>query len=150
MGGIGATLAVCIFLALRARSKQYKEIGKLSTVPGIFNINEPIMFGLPMVLNPIAFIPLILAPVVLICINYFAMSTGIVPKPNGIYLPWTTPPIIQGYLITGSIRGALLQLFDMFVVMGIWYPFIKMMDKKQYELEVKEAEEDDDDFDFSL
>ncbi|MDU5106981.1 PTS sugar transporter subunit IIC [Clostridium sp.] len=150
MGGIGATLAVCIFLTLRAKSKQYKEIGKLSTVPGIFNINEPIMFGLPMVLNPIAFIPLILTPVVLIFINYFSMSTGLVPKPNGIYLPWTTPPIIQGYLITGSIRGSLLQLFDMFVVMGIWYPFIKIMDKKQYELELVEIQEDDEDFDFSL
>ena len=150
MGGIGATLAVCIFLAVKAKSQQYKEIGRISTLPGLFNINEPIMFGLPIVLNPIALIPLLLAPVVLICINYFAMNTGIVPKPNGIYLPWTTPPIIQGYLITGSIRGALLQLFDMIVVMAIWFPFIKVMDKKQYELEIQESQEDDDDFDFSL
>lgn len=149
MGGIGATLGVCIFLAVRAKSKQYKEIGRLSTLPGLFNINEPIMFGLPIVLNPIALIPLLVAPVVLICINYFAMNSGIVPKPNGIYLPWTTPPVIQGYLITGSWKGALLQIFDMLVVMGIWYPFIKVMDKKQYELELQ-TEEEDDDFDFSL
>ncbi|MCY6485749.1 PTS transporter subunit EIIC [Clostridium aestuarii] len=149
MGGIGATLAVCIFLALRSKSKQYKEIGKISVIPGMFNINEPVMFGLPIVLNPIAFIPLILSPVVLILINYFVMYVGIVPKPNGIYLPWTTPPLIQGYLITGSIKGALLQLFDMFVVMGIWFPFLNVMDKKQCVLEVEE-EKDDDDFDFSL
>ncbi|SFC93843.1 PTS sugar transporter subunit IIC [Clostridium uliginosum] len=149
MGGIGATLAVCIFLTLRSKSKQYKEIGKISVIPGMFNINEPVMFGLPIVLNPFAFIPLLVAPVVLIIINYYVMYFGIVPKPNGIYLPWTTPPIIQGYLITGSIKGALLQLFDMFVVMGIWFPFIKLMDKKQYELELQEDDEDDD-FDFTL
>lgn len=149
MGGIGATLAVCILLAIRAKSKQYKEIGKISVLPGIFNINEPVMFGLPIVLNPIAFIPLVVTPVVLIIINYFAMYTGIVPKPNGIYLPWTTPPLIQGYLITGSIKGSLLQLFDMFVVMGIWYPFIKVMDKKQCEIEIQNEKEDED-FDFSL
>lgn len=149
MGGIGATLAVCILLALRSKSKQYKEIGKISVVPGIFNINEPVMFGLPIVLNPIAFIPLVFTPVVLILINYYTMYFGIVPKPNGIYLPWTTPPLIQGYLITGSIKGSLLQLFDMFVVMGIWYPFIKVMDKKQCEIEI-DSEKDDDDFDFSV
>ncbi|WP_392486183.1 PTS sugar transporter subunit IIC [Haloimpatiens sp. FM7315] len=149
MGGIGATLGACIILILKSKSKQYKQIGKISVIPGIFNINEPVMFGLPIVLNPIAFIPLLITPVVLILINYSAMYFGIVPKPNGIFLPWTTPPLIQGYLITGSIKGALLQLFDIIVVMGIWYPFLKVMDKKQCEIEMKEQEEDED-FDFKL
>lgn len=97
IGGAGATLGVVFLLMYKARSKQYKELGKLSLLPGLFNINEPIMFGLPVVLNPIGIIPLILAPVVITVINYLAMAFNIVARPTGVIVPWTTPPIIRDF-----------------------------------------------------
>ncbi|EHM10576.1 PTS system, lactose/cellobiose family IIC component [Thermanaerovibrio velox DSM 12556] len=131
IGGAGATLAVVILLLIRSRSKQYRELAKVSLLPGLFNINEPIMFGLPVVLNPLNMVPLVLGPVVITVINYYAMALGLVAKPTGVVLPWTTPPIIQGFLITGSVSGAVLQIVDMLVVMLIWYPFIKISDRRR-------------------
>ncbi|MCX7827771.1 MAG: PTS cellobiose transporter subunit IIC [Thermanaerothrix sp.] len=131
IGGAGATLAVVVLLLIRSRSRQYKELAKVSLLPGLFNINEPIMFGLPVVLNPLNMIPLVLGPVAITVINYYAMALGLVAKPTGVVLPWTTPPIIQGFLITGSVSGAVLQLVDILVVMLIWYPFIKISDRKR-------------------
>ena len=130
IGGAGATLAVVFILMFRAKSKQYKELGKMSLAPGLFNINEPIMFGLPVVLNPIGIIPLILGPVAITIINYVSMALNIAARPTGIIIPWTTPPIIQGFLITGHLSGAILQLVDNIVVALIWWPFIAIMDKK--------------------
>lgn len=137
IGGAGATLAVVFLLMLRARSRQYKELGKMSLAPGLFNINEPIMFGLPVVLNPIGIIPLILGPVAITIVNYEAMALNLVARPTGVIIPWTTPPIIQGFLITGHISGAILQIVDILLVMLIWWPFISIMDKKRVEEESK-------------
>ncbi|WP_163100194.1 PTS sugar transporter subunit IIC [Peribacillus alkalitolerans] len=131
IGGAGATLAVVFVLIYRSKSKQYRELGKMSLAPGLFNINEPIMFGLPVVLNPICMIPLILGPIVITIINYTAMALNLVASPTGVIIPWTTPPVIQGFLITGHWSGAVLQLVDILVVMFIWYPFIAVMDKKK-------------------
>lgn len=131
IGGAGATLIVAIILATRAKSNQYKEIGKLSVLPGLFNINEPILFGIPIVLNPFTFIPLVLGPVAICIINYLLMYTGIVAKPTGIIVPWPTPPILQGFLITGDVSGGLMQLLDMIVVGLIWMPFINILDNKK-------------------
>ncbi|MGL5254490.1 MAG: PTS sugar transporter subunit IIC [Brevinema sp.] len=135
IGGAGATFAVAVILALRARSSQYKDIGRLSVLPGLFNINEPIMFGIPIVLNPFTFIPLILGPVAICILNYFLMASGLVAKPTGVIVPWPTPPILQGFLVTGHFSGALMQLLDMIVVGLIWMPFINVLDKRKVEEE---------------
>lgn len=135
IGGAGATLAVVFVLMFRAKSKQYRELGKMSLAPGLFNINEPIMFGLPVVLNPIGMIPLILGPIAITIVNYIAMALNIVARPTGVIVPWTTPPVLQGFLITGHLSGAVLQLVDIIIVMLIWYPFIALMDKKKVEEE---------------
>lgn len=137
IGGAGATLAVVFLLMFRARSRQYKELGRMSLAPGLFNINEPIMFGLPVVLNPIGIIPLILGPVAITVVNYVAMALNLVARPTGVIIPWTTPPIIQGFLITGHVSGAILQIVDILLVMIIWWPFISIMDKKRMEEESK-------------
>lgn len=137
IGGAGATLAVVFLLIFKAKSRQYKELGKMSLAPGLFNINEPIMFGLPVVLNPIGIIPLVLGPVAITIVNYLAMAFNIVARPTGVIIPWTTPPIIQGFLITGHISGAILQIVDILIVMLIWWPFIAIMDKKRVEEESK-------------
>lgn len=131
IGGAGATLAVVLVLFFRAKSKQYKELGKVAMAPGFFNINEPIMFGLPVVLNPIGIIPLILGPIIITIVNYYAMATGLAASPSGVIIPWTTPPLIQGFLITGHWSGAVLQLIDIVIVCAVWTPFISMMDKRK-------------------
>lgn len=138
MGGTGMTLAVIILIFIIGRSRQLKELGKLGAPAGIFNVNEPIIFGLPIVMNPLILIPWLIAPVIVTIITYFAMSTGLVPPPAGIIVPWTTPPILSGYLATGNAwQGAVLQLFNLFVVVVIWWPFLKILDKDYYETEKK-------------
>ncbi|ALX50132.1 PTS cellobiose transporter subunit IIC [Lentibacillus amyloliquefaciens] len=138
MGGSGMTLAVVIGIFLIGRSRQLKELGKLGGPPGIFNVNEPIIFGLPIIMNPLAIIPWLLTPVVITFITYFAMATGLVPKPAGIIVPWTTPVGLSGFLATGNAwQGAVLQVFNMAVVFLIWWPFLKILDKSYYESEKK-------------
>lgn len=78
MGGTGMTLGVVILIFLIGKSRQTKELGKLGGPAGIFNVNEPIIFGLPIIMNPLVLIPWLLAPVVVTIITYLTMSAGIV------------------------------------------------------------------------
>lgn len=136
MGGSGATFAFALMMLLFARSQHAKQLGRLSIGPGIFNINEPITFGAPVVMNPLLLIPFILAPMALVVTTYIGMSTGFAPKTSGIAIPWTTPPIIGGYLATGgNWRGAAMQLINLAVTFAIYYPFFRMWDKQNFETE---------------
>ena len=116
------------------KSEQCKKLGRLAILPGLFNINEPITFGLPIVLNPIMMIPFILTPMVLAVVCYIAISTGLVPRPSGVIIPWTTPAVFGGFLIAG-VRGALLQIVELAVAFLIYYPFIRTVDKQYFEEE---------------
>ncbi|QAT41212.1 PTS cellobiose transporter subunit IIC [Clostridium sp. JN-9] len=129
IGGSGATLALCVTMMFFCKSQQCKKLGKLAILPGLFNINEPIIFGLPIVLNPIMLIPFILTPMILCIVCYAAMATGLVPKPNGVLIPWTTPVIIGGFFISG-IRGAILQIVELIISFFTYLPFIKIVDKQ--------------------
>lgn len=136
MGGSGMTLAVIILIFMIGKSRQLKELGKLGGPAGLFNVNEPIIFGLPIIMNPLIIIPWLLAPVVVTIITYFVMSIGLVPRPAGIIVPWTTPPILNGFLATGNAwQGAVLQAFNLFTVVVIWWPFLRLLDKSYYESE---------------
>lgn len=96
---------------------------------GAFNINEPVIFGTPIILNPILFLPFIITPIVLVITSYTAISIGWVPK-TVVMIPWATPPIISGYLVTGGhLSGALLQLFNFVIAMVIYYPFVVLCDR---------------------
>lgn len=106
-GGSGMTLGLLIAVILFSKRADYKNIAKLSVAPGIFNINEPIVFGMPIVLNPIMIIPFILAPMVNIFVGYFFIATEIIP-PIGYTVPWTTPGPLIPFLGTGGHWGALL------------------------------------------
>lgn len=126
LGGTGATIAIIISVFLFGRRhKQYVTVSGLASAPGIFNINEPLMFGLPIVLNPILFVPYILAPLVLVTIAYFATALGLVPAAT-IVTPWTTPPIIGGVLATQSWTGGVLAAVNIAVAVLIYAPFIKV------------------------
>lgn len=147
-GGGGSTLALLIVVFAVCKSKRIRELGKLAILPGIFGINEPVIFGLPVVLNPIIVIPFILCPVLNTLISGVVMQLGLVAWTNGVQLPWTTPPIISGWLATGSWTGSLLQLVEILLNILIYYPFVKMLDK-QYLSEEKAAAEKDLEIDFS-
>lgn len=136
IGGGGATLAFVALLMFRGKSNQSKMIGRLAFAPGIFNINEPVLFGLPIVLNPVMIIPFVLVPMVNATVTYFAMATGLVAKTAGVVVPWTTPPIISGYLATGGhISGSILQVVMLIVSAVLYYPFFKAMDLQNLKAE---------------
>ena len=148
-GGCGSTLSLLIAMILFCKSKRVTELAKLSLVPGIFGINEPIVFGLPIVLNPTILVPFVLVPTVNIVISYFVMYLGLVPYCNGIQLPWTTPVIISGFLST-NWAGAVLQAILLVIGVFIYLPFIKMIDKQYLQEEANAKNQAGDDDDFSL
>ncbi|GFN35623.1 PTS sugar transporter subunit IIC [Tepidimicrobium xylanilyticum] len=135
LGGSGATLGliIAIFIASKRR-KEYREVAKLSTPSGIFQINEPIMFGLPIVLNPILFIPFIITPGILTLIAYIGTAIGFAP-PTYVAIPWTSPPIVGAFLATGataaSWRAAVLAAINLVVSVIIYLPFIKLADRSR-------------------
>lgn len=125
LGGSGATLALILAIILFSRREDYRAVGKVGLAPGIFMINEPVIFGLPIVLNPILFIPFLLNPVVLTAVAYTVTSIGLVP-PTSIIIPWTTPPVIGAFLATnGSFAAALLAMFNFTLAFVMYIPFIQ-------------------------
>lgn len=136
IGGGGGTFALAFLLAFVSKSKQLKEIGKISVGAACFNINEPIIFGLPIVMNPYLIIPFFITPILTGFIGYFSIAIGILPKLPGISIPWTTPPLISGYLGSiGSFRYVILQVILILIGMIIYLPFFKAFDKKMLEEE---------------
>ncbi|MGQ5708620.1 PTS sugar transporter subunit IIC [Lactobacillus sp. PSON] len=144
MGGSGATigLVLCIgyFVWKKRASKQNEVLAPLTIVPGLFNINEPTMFGLPVVLNLMLIIPFIIAPTINAIITYFSMKLGFVPLCNGSVIPWTTPPIISGFLATNSISGSIVQIINIILDILIYLPFIGAINKRQLLNEKKTGE----------
>lgn len=139
LGGSGSTLAVVVAILLFLKSKQLKQIGKLSLGPGLFNVNEPVIFGLPIVMNPLIMIPWIVAPLVTVTVTYFAMSTGLVPPPTGVAVPWTVPMFLSGVMATNSLAGGLLQIVNFFIILAIWFPFLKFIDRMNLKKELEES-----------
>lgn len=136
--GAGMTIGLVMFMAVLARSAQYRQLGRLSLAPAFFGINEPIVFATPIVMNPIMVIPFILTLVVSSMITYFALYTGLVPLFTAIQVLWTTPPVISGFLISGW-QAALLQLIVLTIVFFIYFPFVRKMDRINVAQEQGEA-----------
>ncbi|OLU36102.1 PTS cellobiose transporter subunit IIC [Ileibacterium valens] len=135
MGVGGATIGLALCLLFFSRSKEFKTLGKVSGIPALFNINTAILFTFPTVLNPIMLIPFVLTPVINAIVTHFAMLSGLVPLTTGVTLPWTTPPVIGGFLATGSWQGAVLQIVLVAVSFAIYYPFFKAADLRKLEEE---------------
>lgn len=126
MGGTGVTIGLLIAILLVGRkNKQYMTVGALAGAPGIFNINEPLTFGLPIVLNPILFIPYILTPMICVTTAYFATAGGLVPAAIAMP-PWVTPPIIGGVIATASWQGGVLAAINIVISVAIYSPFVYM------------------------
>ncbi len=133
IGGAGATIGLVIALAWFARrkkaSKQAKALAPITLVPGFFNINEPTMFGVPVVLNILLLAPFIVAPIANLIIAYAAMATGIVPM-TYTAPGWTTPPVISGFLATGSLSASVLQLLLIVIDVLLYLPFVANVEKR--------------------
>ena len=138
--GSGMTIGLVICMLFFAKSAQCKELGKLAIVPGLFNINEPVLFGTPIVMNPFMAIPFIAMPMISGIILYFSIATGLVPPFNGVLVPWTTPPIISGLLV-GGVRTALLQAAILVLSFFVYLPFFKKADAMNLENEKAAAGE---------
>ncbi|EOP61295.1 PTS system, lactose/cellobiose family IIC component [Bacillus cereus VD136] len=130
IGGSGATLGLVIAMLLTARSTYSKTMARATIVPSIFNINEPVIFGMPIVLNPILIIPFIVTPLIGATVAYIATSIGLV-NPTYVMVPWTLPAPIGAYLSTGGDwRAIILVLVNITISVLVYLPFFKMYDQK--------------------
>ena len=131
MGGSGVTIALIIAIFLFSKRQEYRAVAKLSAPMCIFNINEPITFGIPMVLNPLFVVPWLIVPPVCVGIAYAATAAGLIP-PVYVSIPWITPPGLYAFLATGgNVMAGLVSLFNVFVAFCIWAPFVIAANKVQ-------------------
>lgn len=139
MGGSGAMLLACVWLAFAARSSQLKMLGRAAMGPAIFNINEPLIFGLPVVYNPILALPFMIAPIVAATIGYWSIKLGFAAV-SIMQIPWQTPIGLGAYVGSGGSIGALITaLLCAVASFIIWYPFLKMYDNQLLKEESAEA-----------
>lgn len=143
-GGCGATMGLIIASLISARSKQIKSITRIAILPGICNINEPLIFGIPIMFNPYLLAPFILAPLSNLFITWFAISSGFMSPLGAIQAPWTTPTILSGFILDGW-HGATVQFINLVASTLIYFPFLKMQDRECLEEEMEETEELEDD-----
>lgn len=138
IGGAGTTLALVV-LFLFSKSNYLKQLGRLSILPGIFNINEPVIFGAPIVMNPILGIPFLVAPLITTTISYFATTTGIVPM-MAARLGFAIPAPIAAWMSTNwSVAAGILVVVNFLITLAIYYPFFKVFEKQQLEREEEQA-----------
>jgi PTS system cellobiose-specific IIC component len=130
VGGTGATIALALVL-LTSRDPAFRQISRLSLPTQIFQINEPIFFGLPIVLNPVFMIPYILNALLLTAGSYVLMTWGVVRKPF-VNIPWTTPPILGHYLVTGGDwRAVVWGAASIAIAMLVYLPFARGAERQR-------------------
>lgn len=140
-GGSGSTLGLLIAIYLVSKRKDYRAISKLSIAPAIFEINEPVVFGMPIVLNPILMIPFVLAPLVSIIIPGILTSIGWLPKVV-VAIPWVVPPVINSFLATGaSWRAAFVGVINIVLITLVYLPFVIVANKMEENDGIKEDEQ---------
>lgn len=130
MGGSGATLGLMVALFIVAREGPQRRLAQLSWLPSMFNINELLMFGLPIVLNPAFVVPFVLAPLALALTTLAAVHGGLVQM-QAVVVPWTTPPLLSGYLLTGSWAGVALQAVGLLLSTLIYLPFVRRCERQR-------------------
>ena len=127
-----ANLGLLIAIFWKSKNSHYREVAKLGIVPVMFNIGEPVSYGLPTVLNPLLFIPFILAPAVMATVSYFATSLGLV-APVTQNVTWVMPPVLYGFFSTGfDWRAIILSLVDIFLAAMIYLPFIQLANREDF------------------
>lgn len=138
LSGSGITFGLVVAMLFAAKSKQYQALGKVAAFPAIFNVNEPVVFGFPIVMNPVMFVPFILVPVLAAVIVYGAIATGFMQPFSGVTLPWSTPAILSGFLV-GGWQGVVTQLLVLVISTVVYFPFFKIQDRLAYQNEIKQS-----------
>jgi PTS system cellobiose-specific IIC component len=140
-GGSGTTLAMALLL-LRAKSKQLRLVGRAGIVPAVFNINEPLLFGTPVVMNGKLAVPFVATPALLVTLTWLAMHFGLV-RPPYIEVVWTLPAPIGAWLSTGGDpRAVALQMINLILALAIWWPFLRRYDRALLSAEASSAAPD--------
>lgn len=129
-GGTGTTLALVLVGLFMAKKKSEREIIKFGAAPAVFNINEPIIFGMPLVLNFSYVVPFLLTQASLFTTTWLSIEILQWVPPVIVKIPWTTPVLIGGFLATSSWQGIVLSFFNLVLAMLIWAPFILLSNKK--------------------
>ncbi len=136
IGGIGSTLPL-IFMALRSRSRQLKSVSKIGLIPSLFNINEPVLFGFPIILNPLFLVPFIFVPVINACLAWYLTHLGVLDRAVAM-LPWSMPaPLGAAWSANGSWKNMFMCLFAFFNAWMIYRPFFKVYEQQLIESERK-------------
>ena len=129
MGGAGITLGLIIAIFIFSKREDSKTIAKIGAPMGVFNINEPVIFGMPIVLNPFYVIPWMIIPPIAATIAYLLTAAGIIP-PTFVVVPWVMPAGIHAYLSTGgNLLAGLVALFNLFLSFAIWTPFVLLANR---------------------
>ncbi|MEB6146861.1 PTS sugar transporter subunit IIC [Enterococcus casseliflavus] len=140
IGGGGCVLGLAICFVFFAKSEQYKSVGRITSIPTFFGINEPITFGTPVCLNPMFLLPTVITPLVTGLIGYVSITTGLVPRMVGAQLPTGTPTFVNA-VIAGGWRMLLAQIVCVIVATAIYFPFFKMADNVEYKREQEAQKE---------
>jgi EAL domain-containing protein (putative c-di-GMP-specific phosphodiesterase class I) len=128
MGGCGTGLCLILAILITGRQINQRRLSQISLFPILFNINELMVFGIPIVLNPAFMIPFICVPLILTFTSYWAISNGLVPHTTNL-VEWTTPIFLSGYISTGSISGSVMQLFNLAIGTLSYMPFVKLSER---------------------
>lgn len=135
--GAGGIMAFILASIISAKSNRFRSTRKIGAIPAVFNIQEPVTFGIPIVCNPILFFPFVFIPTIQIGVIYVLMNIGFAPIPV-MQVPWSTPIIISGLLTTNfNIMGAITQIIMMLIAIIVWLPFIKVADKLSLRAELE-------------
>ena len=140
IGGGGCVVGLAICFVFFAKSEQYKSVGRITSIPTFFGINEPITFGTPVCLNPMFLLPTVITPLVTGLIGYVSITTGLVPRMVGAQLPTGTPTFVNA-VIAGGWRMLLAQIVCVIVATAIYFPFFKMADNVEYKREQEAQKE---------
>ena len=129
MGGTGCTLGLLIALFIFGKRSSSKKLSRMALIPGLFNVGELMVFGVPVIYNPLLVVPFILAPIVTYSNAYFLTYVGFLPQVTKEVV-WTTPPVLSGYIATGSVRGVIAQVINLALAVAVYAPFVIMYEKK--------------------
>jgi len=130
IGGAGTTLGLLLAIQIFAQHGEARRIGKYALIPSLFNINELVIFGLPIIFNPIYLLPFLLAPLVQTAVSFYCIRSGFVVLDVTV-VPWTTPPLLSGFLNSGSWHGSALQLFNIALSTLIYAPFVRIAERQR-------------------
>lgn len=139
LGGCGATIGLVIVMFLFSKSKRYKQFSKIVLPCGLFGVNEPVIFGMPLMLNIIMLIPFLLTPIVIVVLGYCLMNIGLITPTIGILGAGSLPPLVHG-IVQGSLSFGIYEIVATLISMAIYYPFFKVLDNQACREESKEVE----------